>query len=122
MGFLDSLRSIIGNSRSASKASGGGQSSFGGAEAGVYWVYAQCQRCGEPLKGRVNLANDPSLDEDGASWLVRKGLVGSGKNYCFQTVEVTLHFNPKKTQVTSAEVSGGKLLTAEAYEALLSTA
>lgn len=121
MGFLDSVRKLLGGGQNVSKGSGGGATNFG-SEAGVYWIYAQCQRCGEPIKSRVNLNNDPSLADDGVSWVVRKGLIGSGKNYCFQTVDITLHFNPKKTSLTSAEVTGGKLITSEEYEALLHTA
>ncbi len=117
MGFLDSLKTLLRGQPSA-QGSGGGRSSFG-KEANVYWIYAQCRRCGEPLKSRVNLMNEPSLADDGESWIVRKGLIGSGKNLCFQTVEVTLHFNPKKTEVSSAEATGGKLITAEEYEALM---
>ena len=66
--------------------------------------------------------NDPSLDEDGETWVVRKGLLGSGANRCFQTVEVTLKFDPKKQTVLSSDAVGGKLITAEEYEALLSAA
>lgn len=117
MGFLDSLKALL-RGQSSTQGSGGGRSSFG-SEAGVYWVHAQCRRCGEPLRSRVNLHNDPSLAEDGEGWVVRKGLIGSGKNLCFQTVEVTLYFNPKKTEVISGEATGGKLISAEEYEALM---
>ena len=117
MGFLDSLKGLLGG-RTSARGSGGGRSSFGD-DASVYWIYAQCRRCGEPLKSRVNLNNDPSLAEDGESWIVRKGLIGSGKSLCFQTVEVTLQFNPKKTEIMNSEVTGGKLITAEEYEALV---
>lgn len=120
MGFLDGLKSLL-RGQPRAPGSGGGRSSFG-SEANVYWVYAQCQRCGEPLKSRVNLMNDPSLAEDGENWIVRKGLIGSGKNLCFQTVEVTLQFNPKKTEVISGEATGGKLITAEEYEELVRSA
>jgi hypothetical protein len=117
MGFLDNLRKALGGQGSGTK-SGGGGSSFGAGDANAYWIYAQCRRCGEPLRSRVNLANDPSLDDDGSSWIVRKGLVGSGANRCFQTVEVTLKFDAKKQNVIESEAVGGTLITAEEYEAL----
>jgi len=111
MGFLDNLRKALGGQQA------GGRS--GGGVANTYWIYAQCRYCGEPLKTRVNLMNDPSLDEDGEGWIVRKGLMGSGVNRCFQTVEVTLKFDARKQDVIESEAVGGKLITAEEYEALL---
>ena len=116
MGFLDNLRKVLGGQGTGRTAGGG--SSFGAGDANTYWVYAKCRRCGEPLRGRVNLANDPSQDEDGEGWIVRKGLIGSGANRCFQTVEVTLKFDPKKQTMTAGEAVGGKLITAEEYQAL----
>lgn len=117
MGFLDNLRKALGGQSSGNRAGGGG-SSFGAGDSNTYWIYAQCRRCGEPLKGRVNLANDPSQDEDGEGWIVRKGLLGSSTNRCFQTVEVTLKFDTKKQNLTAGEAVGGKLITAEEYAEL----
>ena len=119
MGFLDNLRNALGGQKSGKKASGGGGSSFGG-DPNTYWIYAKCRRCGEPLRGRVNLANDPSLDDDGVTWVVRKGLTGSGANRCFQSVEVMLKFDAKKQNVIESEAISGELITAEEYQALLS--
>lgn len=111
MGFLDSLKKAFGG-----KPSSGG-SSFGN-EAWVYWVHAQCRRCGEPLRARIDLRNEPSEDNDGG-WVVRKGLTGSGKYYCFQTVDVTLRFSRDKKKVLEADAAGGQIITAEEYPALL---
>jgi hypothetical protein len=115
MGFLDSLRKLVGGS-GASRGGGGGRSTFGGDEHS-YWIYAKCRRCGEPLRARVNTMNDPSQEDDD-TWVVRKQLSGSGKNYCFQTVEVTLHFDAQKKNLLNAEATGGTLISAEEYEAL----
>jgi hypothetical protein len=111
MGFLDSLKKAFGG-----KPSGGG-SSFGD-DQWTYWVHAQCRRCGEPLRARIDLRNEPSEDDDG-TWLVRKGLTGSGKYYCFQTVDVTLRFSADKKSVVDSEATGGKIITAEEYPVLL---
>ena len=108
MGFFDQLRKAL---------SGGGSAP---AEANFYWVYAQCRRCGEPLKGRIDLRNEPSQADEGDSWIVRKGLVGTGARRCFQTVEVTLTFDQNKKNVIDSEVIGGKLISREEYDALLS--
>ena len=37
-------------------------------EAG-YWVYVRCNKCQEPLKSRVNLHHDLSVDYDGPKGL-----------------------------------------------------
>lgn len=114
MGFLDGFRKLMGGK--GSRASGGGGSSFGGGDADVYWIYVRCGRCGEPIRGRVDLRNEPSLADDGVTWIVRKGLIGSGAGRCYQTVEVTLTFDAQKREVLASEVSGGKLITEQEYE------
>jgi hypothetical protein len=108
MGFLDSLR----------RAFGGGSRSGSGSSGRTYTIYAKCRRCGEPLKARVDMMNEPSLGEDDETWVVRKGLVGTGARRCFQTVEVILTFDSQKQTVIDSEVTGGELITAEEYEAL----
>lgn len=104
MGFLDRLR----------EAFGGGGSSGGN----VYWIHARCRRCGEPLLGRVDLRNEPSLADDGETWIVRKGLIGSGQHRCYQVVEVTLTFDAAKQHVREGEAVGGQLISKEEYERL----
>ncbi len=121
MSFLDRLRGMLGGAdkpRTGGRGGAGGGSSFGGEDANMHLVYAKCRRCGEPLLGRVNMMNEPSQEDDD-TWVVRKTLSGSGKNYCFQTVEVTLEFDRQKKTVLSAEATGGSLISAEEYAALL---
>jgi hypothetical protein len=90
----------------------------------MHLIYAKCRRCGEPLLGRVNMMNEPSQEDDD-TWIVRKTLSGTGavsgggRNYCFQTVEVTLQFDRSKKNVLNAEASGGTLISAEEYAALV---
>jgi hypothetical protein len=105
MGFLDGLR----------KALGGNSGNSGGD---VYWIHARCHRCGEPLLSRVDLRNEPSLADDGETWIVRKGLIGSGKNRCYQTVEVILTFDAAKQHMLTGEAVGGELISKEEYEKL----
>jgi hypothetical protein len=104
MGFLDGLRKAL-----------GGSGSSGGD---VYWIHARCRRCGEPLLGRVDLRNEPSQADDGETWLVRKGLIGSGAERCYQVVEVTLVFDAAKQHVLTGEAAGGELISVEEYEKL----
>ena len=111
MGILDSLRKTLGG---------------GGSASDVYWIYARCRRCGEPLLGRVDLRNEPSLADDGQTWIVRKGLIGSGVGRagtapalrCYQAVEVTLTFDAAKQHVLSGEAIGGELISKEEHERL----
>ncbi len=117
MGFLDSVKALL-RGKTGGRSSGGGRSSFG-SDAGVYWIYVRCRRCGEPLRSRVNMMNDPSLADDGETWIVRKGVTGSGKSLCFQTVEVMLRFDARKQTVIEGEAVGGELITAEEYEAMM---
>jgi hypothetical protein len=102
MGFLDGLRKALG----------------GSSGDDVYWIHARCHRCGEPLLGRVDLRNEPSLADDGETWMVRKGLIGSGVGRCYQVVEVTLTFDAAKQHVLTDEAVGGELISKEEYEKL----
>ena len=110
MGFLDRLLKTL-------RGGGGGASP---SSSSTYWIYARCRRCGEPLKARVNLRNDPSQSDDGTGWVVRKGLVGSGTRRCFQTVEVVLTFDQEKKETVDREISGGEFITEEEYDRLVS--
>jgi hypothetical protein len=122
VGFLDNLRKVLTGGRTkGGTAGGGGTSSFGSSggsssatDKRSFWIYASCNRCGEPLKARIDTMNEPSEEDDGR-WVVRKGLTGSGKNYCFQTTEVTVYFDPKKHHIVESQASGGKILNADEY-------
>lgn len=77
----------------------------GGTPRPAHVVSVRCNRCGEILTARIDLGNDLSRADDGG-FIVRKTVMGSGENRCFQRVEVTLHFDEKYT-VTDREISGG---------------
>ena len=115
MGFLDTLKKALGGKSTASR--GGGRSGYGD-ENWVYWIHVQCKKCGVRLRARIDLRYDPSLEVDG-TWRVRKWLTWGGKHFCFETVEVGLHFDQAKKKVLDSEVTGGRLITAEEYPVLL---
>ncbi len=98
------------------KTFGGGGTGATASDAYGYWVYAQCRRCGEPLRTRIDLDKDPSREDDD-TFIVRKGLVG-GARRCYQVVEIELHFSADRRQVLDQEISGGRFITAEEYQAL----
>jgi hypothetical protein len=75
-------------------------------EKRYYTFNVKCNRCGEVIEGRVDLDNELSLNDEGDGYLVRKGLIGSGENRCFQQVEVTLKFSSTKA-VIDQEIQGG---------------
>jgi hypothetical protein len=90
MGFLKKLFGGVGTSSSSD----------------FYTFNVRCSRCGEVIEGRVNLANDLSMNDEGG-YLVRKVLMGSGR--CFQQIEVTLRYDSAR-QLQDKEISGGKFV------------
>jgi len=82
----------------------------------AYWVYARCDKCGEPLKARVDLRNELTAEfgESRADTLYRsrKVLIGSGR--CYAPVEVELTFDARRN-VAKRGISGGAFLTREEY-------
>ena len=80
------------------------------------WLYVKCDKCGEILKGRVDLYNDLSIQyEDSgrkSSYYCRKVFVGS--NRCYQPIEVELSFD-KNRNLSGEEIRGGKIACEEEY-------
>jgi len=98
MGFLDSMKSLLGG--------GGGQDKTG------YYVYVRCHRCGETIKSRINMRNDLSHLEEGG-FVVNKTLVGSQR--CFERIEVTLTFDDNRKPV-DREIVRGEFINSEEFE------
>jgi hypothetical protein len=109
MGFLKKLFSSL---------SGGG----GGADEGhIHREYIRCSRCGEQIAVRVDLRNELTAEYDAeedreGDYVWRKGIVGSGQNRCFQTIEVELSFDANR-QLASRSISGGEFITREEFDA-----
>ena len=83
-----------------------------------YLIYVRCNRCNEPLRIRVNLRHDLSIDYDAPkdqSYFCRKILVGSSG--CFERIEIELTFNHKKKLVTR-DISGGTFINKEEFDAV----
>jgi hypothetical protein len=80
------------------------------------WLYVKCEKCGEILKGRVDLYNDLSIQYaesgSGTSYYCRKVFVGS--NRCYRPIEVELTFD-KDRRLMNEEVKGGETVTESAY-------
>lgn len=74
-----------------------------------YTFQVKCNRCGEIIEGRVDLDNDLSAEfesDTSTTYIVRKGLMGSGDNRCFQQIEVTLKFSSTR-EILEQEIHGG---------------
>lgn len=85
---------------------------FGGGEPAKpekhYYVFqVKCKRCGEIIEGRVDLANDLSMNDEGEGYIVRKGLIGA--NRCFQQIEVELNFDSAR-QIVERNITGGEFV------------
>jgi hypothetical protein len=80
----------------------------GGGTASAYPLKVKCNRCGEILTARVNMANDLSVEYSPAgtpqSYSCRKVLQGGGR--CFQQVEVILKFDSRRS-LQEKEIHGG---------------
>jgi hypothetical protein len=71
-----------------------------------YTFKVKCNRCREVIEGRVDLANDLSIDyeDEREVYYVRKVLMG--ENRCFQQIEVTLKFSSTKGMLDE-QIQGG---------------
>ena len=82
--------------------------SAAGSNSGPFHIFAvKCGRCGEIIRGQVNVNNDPSLeiDEKGKEYFIcRKVLVGN--QHCFQRIEVIFKFNEAR-RLLDRQISGG---------------
>jgi hypothetical protein len=82
--------------------------SFSGGSPMVYPLKVKCNRCGEILIARVNLANDLSVEYNALgnpeSYSCRKLVQGSGR--CFQSIEVILKFDSRRS-LQEKEIHGG---------------
>lgn len=82
-----------------------------GGEAAAYWLAVKCSRCGEIIRGRVDLNNELSPDygdsDDPSGYVCRKVLIGQQR--CFQPIEVALKFDVNR-KLIERSVSGGEFV------------
>jgi hypothetical protein len=84
----------------------------------VHWEYVRCSRCGERIPVRVDLRNELTAQYEGGegAYYVRKGVVGTGRTRCFQTIELDLYFGAQR-QLVSRYITGGEFITKEEFDA-----
>ena len=95
------------------KIFGGGQSSDSHDRAGMYF-YVRPSGCDEVVRVRVDLNNDLSYTDDGASLWARKTVRGS--SYKCSPVEMELAFDVNR-RLQNCDLKGGDLVTQADYEA-----
>lgn len=90
-------------------------SSPSGRDKRSLWIYVRCGKCGELIKGRVDLYNDLSIQYDEAgdtTYFCRKVFIGSKR--CYSPIEVELSFN-KNRVLQNQEIKGGEFISEEVY-------
>ena len=82
-------------------------------------IYVLSNRCREPIVAQIDTLNELSLTDEGEHpYFVRKLLHSSGRNRCFDQVEVQVWFDKNK-QIAAKQVSGGRWLEQDEYEAVV---
>jgi hypothetical protein len=104
MGFLDKVASAL--------------FGRGAAREEIHQEYVRCSRCGEKIPVRIDLRHEltPQYGEGQEAYFVRKGVIGSGKTRCFQTIELKITFDAQKRPV-SREIVGGQFITKQEFDA-----
>ena len=69
--------------------------------------YVKVRKCGAIARIRVDKRNDPSLDEDGETYVVRKQVVD---NVCYGMAEIELHYDANHNEL-SRHVENGDFVT-----------
>ncbi|MBN1248008.1 MAG: hypothetical protein JXC32_10150 [Anaerolineae bacterium] len=80
---------------------------------GIY-IYAKCDRCGAPVRIRVDKAHDLQRDYDTGGFILHKEIMDGT---CFALMQATVRFSARYAIVES-EVEGGRLISWEEYRAL----
>ena len=88
-------------------------------DANAYWLYVQCNKCGEALRVRVDrrwdLAQEFGQDDTVSGHSLNKDVVGSQR--CFQAIHVHQELD-RSYKVKKQEITNGKFLTKQEYEAV----
>jgi len=111
MGFLDKLRKALAGDATKTRSS----APSGGGDPNGILFYFRCNKCGTPVRVRVDRRNDLNSEDGPATYVVRKDIMDSK---CFQMMRAELWLDTTYT-VVQADVRGGSLITEEEYKAEL---
>ncbi|WP_119065193.1 hypothetical protein [Aggregatilinea lenta] len=96
------------------KLFGGGSQGTEGDPDGLYY-YVRSDQTDEVIRVRLHRYNDLSQSDGDSGFFARKVAVGSKS---FDRIEIAFTFD-KKRQLADAQVTGGKLVGRDEYEAYL---
>lgn len=82
-------------------------SSSGQDDGNAYWITVKCNRCGELIRGRVDMRNELTIDYEDNTYYSRKVLMGD--ELCFQKIEVELTFD-KNRHLIDRKIRGGQFV------------
>jgi hypothetical protein len=82
-------------------------SSSGQGDGNAYWITVKCNRCGEQIRGRVDMRNELTINYEDNTYYSRKVLMGD--ELCFQKIEVELTFD-KNRRLIERQIRGGKFV------------
>ncbi len=102
MGFFKKINDFFSSSRSG--------------DASAYWLYIQCDHCGEKIKTRVNLNNDLSIryaeKDKGDTYFCRKMIIGNQR--CYRPIEVEMTFDRNK-KLLDRQIKGGQFISEDEF-------
>ncbi|MDX1616168.1 MAG: hypothetical protein R3300_17785 [Candidatus Promineifilaceae bacterium] len=91
--------------------SGGQERRSGGDSDDGFFVYVQCDNCDQVVRLRIHKQHDLQVGSDGYTW--HKTIVDSR---CFKPIRTVAHFD-RNYNLVSADMEGGRFVSAAAYEA-----
>ena len=76
-------------------------------DSNSYWFDVRCDRCGETLRGRIDMRAELSVRDDAGGFLTRKTLIGG--NRCFSPIE-TVHYFDANRRLVDRQIQGGRFV------------
>jgi len=79
----------------------------------LFWIYTQCDKCGEKFKTLIRKNNDlaPTYKNEGPAFILRKELIGAS---CPNRINLYLEFDHSYRKI-SEEITGGHFISKEEY-------
>lgn len=79
----------------------------------LFWIYTQCDKCGEKFKTLIRKNNDiaPTYKNEGPAFILRKELIGAS---CPNRINLYLEFDRSYRKI-SEEITGGHFISKEEY-------
>ena len=80
----------------------------------LFWIYTQCDKCGEKFKTLIRKNNDiaPTYKNEGPAFILRKELIGAS---CPNRINLYLEFDRSYRKI-SEEITGGHFISKEEYQ------